>query len=449
MRVAFWSEEGMSIAWARRLCDEGTSVLVYRAKPSAKRIGDGLVPVATSREEWFAWGMADHQTIWFFDCTNNGHIPDRLRAQGRLVVGGGSFMDRLEMDRAFGQKFAETNGILVPPTKSFSSVTAAIAYMKSTKQQEVGDGGWAWKPDRDLGCSVTLVDDAEKVISSCERLVIPRFGDSVKCIVQERVPGVALSTARWWNGMSWTGPYEGTLEEKKFMDGDMGPATGCSLNTVWFYLEATPKIASALKWDDLALGMRKNNAPPGLYDINAVVNKQGAWFLEWTPRLGIDSELTSQLAFTSLSSVLYQIATGGEIDHLVDVSQGYHGVRVSVPPYPTENDALKGAKISMGSPVNGVTSLWHGDFVMAGLMHDKEGLAVGNDFGYVGTAVSRNRQVNAGFEQIAATIKKIDVAYLQARTDGAKIITADIEKMASFGWGTTPYLEIEENAYAR
>ncbi|HEV3153298.1 MAG TPA: hypothetical protein VGZ02_05825 [Candidatus Baltobacteraceae bacterium] len=320
--------------------------------------------------------------------------------------------------------------------------------MQETSKQELGDGGWAWKPDRDLGSSYSYVGDTEKVVSFCKRTVIPKVGDNVKCIVQERIPGVALSTARWWNGTQWTGPYEATLEEKKFMDGDVGPATGCALNTLWFYDEDEPKIAKALKWESLAESFRGKEAPPGLYDINAIVNKQGAYFLEWTPRLGIDSELTSQRAFTNLSDVLEAIATGGSIDDFVNIDTGYHGVRLSVPPYPCEDKGLADLKIAVGTAVEGLTSLWHGNFVMVGLKHTPKGLEVADPYGFVGMAIATDRSVEKGFAKIAKTIKTIDIAHLQYRTDGAKIVTADIEQMHKYGWPTSPYLTIAEKEAA-
>src|ERR1700683_298410 len=105
MRVAFWCQEGSTVAWARRLQDEGCKVLVYHATPELRRIGEGIVPIAKSQMEWLHFGNADKNTLWFFDCTDSGAVADRLRRAGKLVVGGGTFMDRLENERAFGQGF--------------------------------------------------------------------------------------------------------------------------------------------------------------------------------------------------------------------------------------------------------------------------------------------------------------------------------------------------------
>ena len=152
----------------------------------------------------------------FFDFTGRGQLADQLRKGGRLVVGGGSFCDRLEDDRPFGEAFAEKHGIQAPPSYRFSTITQAISFLRKDPKQKVGDGGWAWKPNKPLGCDATWVDKStEGMIGWLLLCALPQFGDNNTCLLQERIPGVALSTARWWNGRTWVGPYEATLEEKE------------------------------------------------------------------------------------------------------------------------------------------------------------------------------------------------------------------------------------------
>lgn len=443
MRFAYHMGKGDTLAWARRLHDEHSEILVYHADPVNRRIGDTLVPIARSREEWIAWGARDPQTIYFFDSSGFGALADRLRTSGKLVVGGGEFCDRLEEDRPFGQKFADDAGIAVPPTREFGSVSSAVAYMRAHGgNQRVGDGGWAWKPNRDLGPAASIVGDTEKVTAHCERMIRKQFGDRIACIVQERVPGVALSTARWWNGRTWTGPIEGTLEEKKFMDGDVGPATGCALNTVWFYLTETPRIAQALQFDRLAAMLRARNAPPGPYDVNAIVNDEGAWYLEWTARLGLDADLCVQRAISNLSTFLYCVATGGETDHLFDVSTLYHGVNLTIPPYPTKQGVDMQKSPALGVPVENVDGVWDRTFIGRGLALTKDGLEVVDPEGYVGMAFAADTSVERGYARIAKAIEEYRIPNLQYRTDGAKIVLKDLADMRESGWESTPYLEV-------
>jgi phosphoribosylamine-glycine ligase len=438
VRIAYHSLEMLSLCWQRRLFDEGVELLVYVKENIQRRVGKGIVPICENFDVWMMWGLQDPNTLFFFDFTEAGDVADRLRKAGKLVLCGGSFLDKLEKKREWGQAIAEQAGILCPPTYQFSSVSESLSFLSSDPEQTSGDGGWAWKPSKDLSKDCTLVtSDAKSMISGVQHIQ-RRFGDSVPCIIQERIPGVAVSTSRWFNGKSWVGPYTGTIEEKKFMDKDIGPATGCSLNTLWFYKDEEPEIARALKFKELEGIFRSKNAPPGLYDINAILNNEGAWFLEWTPRLGYDSEMTSQRGFSSLSTLLWSVATGQSIDHLYNKDTMYHGVNISVPPYPSFIAKLDNDSPALGIPVSGADGMWENHFVATGVAFDPvEGITVENPLGYVGVVVTDNNSVEDGFDDILDYIKEeLKVQNLQYRTDCADNINKDLKELKKMGWKT-------------
>lgn len=456
MRVAYCMQEGSTLAWAKRLKDEGADVMLYMApqhkggatrRQPSWRVGEGIVPKARSRDEWVAFGAAYPNTIWFFDTTDSGELAERLRMTGKLVVGGGEFCDRLENDREFGFKIAQECGVSIPPYKAFASVSAAIAFLKTSPQQEVGDGGWAWKSNRNLDAG-TFVGSPPEVIEFLEGSVLPSEGDSIACILQERIAGVALSTARWFNGRSFVGPFEGTIEEKKFMNDDVGPSTGCSLNLVWFYQEAAPRVARMLHWDVIEAAFRKHNAPAGLYDINAVVTRSDVWFLEWTPRLGIDSELTSQRGIDSLSDLLLGLAYGKDVDTLFDTNRVYAGFRLSVPPYPTAAEYdLPNKRNALGVPVNGADGLWRKNFVGVGLQVLNERLVCADPDGFIGCVVGAGTNVSEIDNRLRDYVAHdLRVPKLQYRTDAAKIIERDLEAMEKAGYSATRILQRGEVA---
>lgn len=448
MRFAYLTVEASSLSWARRLVDEGHEVLWYCVSPGERRVGQGIVPIATDRERWIDWGRAQPGTVWFFDCTSSsdfdsGALADRLRATGQYVVGGGTFMDRLEKDRAFGAALAERIGAPVPPTHEFSSVAAAVRFIRANPRQQVGDGGWAWKSDRDLGH--TFVGDPDEIALFLEALVIPRFGDRVKCIVQERVKGTTIATGRWWNGSRFTGPFQGTLEHQKLCNDDTGPGTGCAVQAVWFYQEPAPKIARSLHWEGLEAEFRRRNAPPGLYDINAIADRRGAWFLEWTPRLGIDSELTSQRGISSLSTLLLRLARGEDIDDLFDAERFYMSTRLWVPPYPAKKvDAAD--SVALGVPVLGADGLWNGHFVAGGVRAHQGRIEVADPYGIVGIAMAADVSFEAGYAAIDRYLKGVKIPGAGWRTDGAAALTKDVEALARAGFYTSDVLETEAAA---
>lgn len=443
MRFAFHSLDGVTLSWCRRLMDEGHEVLFYVKKDRKNKIGQGIVPLATSLAQWRAWGMLDKSTIYFFDQTASGDYADELRKAGCTVVNGGSFQDRLELDRSWGTDIARRAGVLIPPTYSFSSISETIAFLKTNPQQEFGDGGWAWKPDRDIGCDATLVaSDNQKIIDHVQQIA-RRFGDGLKCILQEKIDGVAVSTARWWNGRTWVGPVEGTIENKKFMDKNLGPATGCSLNMVWFYRNDNVRIAQELHFDSLAEEFRAKKAPPGIYDINCILDKRGAWFLEWTPRLGIDSEITSQRAITKLGQFIHNVAFGLGVDDLFDTDQAYFDVRLSIPPYPNSIDSKDYKNPALDVQVKGEDGLWKGMFVCGGLAYNPQlGLHNVDPSGLVGFIVKAGRSIDKTYDEIYNYIKdKLTIPDLQYRTDAAKTIKDDLKKMKESGWETSPVIK--------
>jgi hypothetical protein len=441
MRCAYHSLDGSTISWARRLYDEGADIMLYIPTRESNRIGENIVPKTENKEEWLAWGAESPDTLYFFDASGSGKLGDELRKSGKHVIGSGSFMDKLETDREYGETLAKKVGVTCPPAKSFSTLSAVLAWLETNPEQEAGDGGWAWKSDKYLGSDATIVaKDIEEVKEHLEH-VKERFGDNIKCILQEKIKGVAVSTARWFNGTNFVGPFEGTLENKKFMNDDKGPATGCSLNTIWFYTEI-PRVAYELRWMDLESEFVKNDAPPGLYDINAILDKEHAWFLEWTPRLGIDSELTSQRGITSLSGFLEDLAHARNVDRYFRMDTAYHGVRLSIPPYPNEIDKL--AEMGDKNPAKGVRvrgydGTWEKFFVNMGCAWDeKTGLYCVSPFGYLGCAVTEDPSIEKGFEKIYKFLEKLSVQDLQYRTDAAKVVLKDIGKMIKMGWDTTP-----------
>jgi phosphoribosylamine--glycine ligase len=420
--------------------DEGHEVLFYVKMDHKNKMGQGIVPIATSLAQWRAWGMVDRSTIYFFDQTHAGDLADELIKAGCTVIGAGGFMDKLELDRAFGTEIAQNVGILCPPTKNFNSISEVIAYLELNPPQEFGDGGWAWKPDKDIGCDATIVaPDSQQIIEHVEQ-IRRRFGDGLKCILQEKIDGVAVSTARWWNGKTWVGPYEGTIENKKFMDKNLGPATGCSFNMVWFYRGDSPRIGLELHFEELAAVFRKYKAPVGLYDVNSILDSRGAWFLEWTPRLGIDSEITSQRGISKLGEFLHNLSFGLDVEQFFDTDQAYFDVRLTIPPYPNEIKAKDYKCPSIGTPIRGEDGLWKNMFVLCGLAYNEEqGLHSVADDGMIGFIVYQGNSIKKTFDKMYKYIKdKLKIPDLQYRTDAADVVLEDVKKMKSYGWELSP-----------
>jgi hypothetical protein len=405
-------------------------------------VGDGLVKKFAGWGPLFEWAKAGHRvgepTLVIFDGSGEGEKADDARRWGLRVIGGGKFMDRLEKDRSFGFQVAEEAGCVLPPYEDFGSFDEARKAAKAIPD----DVSVYWKSDRFLESDATHKADGGSDLVEYLDGVIRKFGSHGKCMIQEKIEGVALSTARWWNGRAWVGPYEGTIEHKPAFNDDIGPATGCAFNAVWFYSDPEPLIAEKLGWDNLTNTFLKAEAPAGLYDINAIVGDDGeAYFLEWTPRFGYDSEPTSTRLMYSLLEWLWWLATAqGEWQFSPELA---YSVRLGVPPYPWEAGKRAHKHGSFGTPVRGDdnSDLWSGNFIGYQLGRNDAGLYVASPEGLVGLAYAQGRSLADIHEEAVETAQALrKTAGLTFRTDGGKLVAEDAERIIKAGFPVHPAL---------
>jgi hypothetical protein len=432
--VAYASRWGESLSWALRLQDEGHIVKMWIKETAFKKVGDGLIPKTGTWDELLfevkQHATAGHQVIAFFDFTGMGDLADQARKWGIPTVGGGGFMDKLEGDRSFGQDFAEDFDLDSPPYQEFGSLDEVIAFAPT-----LGDTETYLKPDSpDVDKDATSKAKTGELLAKRAAALKKKISGAGQWVVQQKVEGIALSTARWWNGMRWVGPYQGTIEHKALLNDDLGSATGCAFNAVWFYKEENPEIAKALQWERLAHGFRKHQATPGLYDVNAIVAPGKAWFLEWTPRLGYYSEMASMRLIPDLGAHLWAVATGGE--PAAPDSDIAYALHVYVSPFPCDNVGQGDKDSAMGKTFPEQESLWCGPFIGTNLLLGEEGLESASHTGSLGVAFAQARTLEEAVEEVEdfAMSLRDDVAGVGFRTDGLKCITEDAQKTLDAGF---------------
>jgi phosphoribosylamine--glycine ligase len=137
MRFLFISEENLSGDLAYTIKKEGHEVKYCVINPSEgdKDIGDGFYEKVNDWEEYKDWA----DTI-IFDDVGFGIIADKLREEGKNVIGGTVYTDRLEMDREFGQNEMKRVGMLVLPHWDFEDFNSAISFIKNNP------GRYVFKP---------------------------------------------------------------------------------------------------------------------------------------------------------------------------------------------------------------------------------------------------------------------------------------------------------------
>jgi hypothetical protein len=447
MRVAIVSYFGHGVSFAKRLQDEGHEVLMWLGKPEGgplvwnRKVGTGIVARCDGWAPLLAWakqGLAKKiPTLVFFDSSWMGKFADEARRAGLYTVGGGEVCDRLERDREFGKNVAREAGMIIPPFEKFANVEATIAYAKSGKMQKAA----YFKTDSYINDDCTQkCDDAEELLQYLESLKDMEVGKIGANILEEKIEGVAVSTERWWNGKFFVGPYFGLIERKKLMAEEMGPSTGCAFNAVWTYPDK-PMLAESLCWDDIGSVFLKNNVPPGLFDVNAILADGEAHFLEWCARLGYDSEPTGQMLYKDLGAWLWHVATGqGDGGGFTDkIAMSLH---LAVPPYPCEALDREQKESPVGIHINGknLGDLWSGPFIGYEVMAEDGQLMVGGPSGSIGLSAAVGTSLKKLAEETWEFAKDggIKIAGLMARPDAGKCILEDAEKAKEEGFTDLP-----------
>ncbi len=124
-KFLFVSKWGDSLDVAYGVQNEGHQVLMYIEDKRSREIGYGFVKKTNNYKKHIDW--AD---IVVFDYTGYGKESDELRSSGKIVFGGSSYTDELELDRNFGQEELKRSGVKTLPFKEFDSFQSAVNYIE-------------------------------------------------------------------------------------------------------------------------------------------------------------------------------------------------------------------------------------------------------------------------------------------------------------------------------
>ena len=265
-----------------------------------------------------------------------GERADRYRKKGYTVFGGGTFVERLEHDRLFGQEVFKEHGIPTPETWEVHDLAGVDAVLKS-------EFGKAEK-------LVIKLDGADMAGSSfsfvaknpemCHEQVMHWIDEGMlpgkwTGIIQRFVEGIEASCAGWWNGEEFS-TIVLDLEEKKPFPGELGPAVGCAYNTL-VRLDTSSKLYKQVLEP---LGpLLKKHGYIGEIDTNSIIDASGKpHALEFTPRLGYDSTPTFAWGNNhGFFNKIFAILGMGDAPEFGYQGRVWAGVRVAIPPYPCES----------------------------------------------------------------------------------------------------------------
>jgi phosphoribosylamine-glycine ligase len=424
-KFLFISICGDAMPLCQRLEQIGYECYFYIHKHKAKAVGDGILKNKVDDYHEVLQNQKQKELVIVFDQNGLGYTADYLRRLGYKVVNGGSFADKLEYDRDYGTEVL-SKIMDVPPTEKFTDWTKANDFLS----KQTPDARFVFKPSGDVKSNKTYVskdlEDMKNQIQYYESIWQKEEGDNVDFELQTFIPGTEVSFSGYFNGEKFIeNAYTITFEEKKFMDGNIGPAVGCGGNIIWF-------MSGKEKYNQEVLNkltpLLKQYGYIGQIDINNIFAEKDnkPYGLEFTSRWGYDSIYTEMalLGVEKFAQFLIGIAYKQEFDaSFFPVGVRAMSVRLSVPPYPLGDCCITGCQ-RIAFPEKYMDNIFLEDVRM-----DEETYITGGIDGVTCNVVATGDSASEEIYKIIDLIKIPDVQY---RTDIG--VRTDVDLKEIEGW---------------
>lgn len=414
MRILLVSPKGDGAWFSWLLAHEGHDVDVTICEEKDRVTLQGIIPPLLTKSP----DPASYDLV-VYDSSGHGDSADAARLL-TPTVGSSAFADRLEEDRVFGLEAMEKAGIKVPKWKAFASADDAIKFLHKNNRRYV------LKPIGDIEDKSTtyVAKSAADMIQFIEIKLNPKVKSFV---LQEYIEGVEVSTEAWWTGEEWVA-LDHDLEEKKFMNGGVGPNTGCSGSVIWMPPRKTPLFEHGLaKVED----QLRENGFVGIIDLNTIVTEGEAWGLEWTPRFGYECTCNlTRLLPMGFGDFLYDIAIGKAPTMGEPRGKFSATVRISVPPYPFADTNRRKVQV----PIKGVDLECLESLYLCDVMKEGDELITSGNYNGIGSPIGVGATIGGAFDEVYAAIKRLDIPDLQYRTDIRECVEKRYAQLASWGW---------------
>jgi phosphoribosylamine--glycine ligase len=206
-------------------------------------------------------------------------------------------------------------------------------------------------------------------------------------------------------------PFNHTIERKQLMNDGLGPSGGCAGNVVWLAKEVDHVITEGIERMAPILRDREFIGP---IDLNTVVNDEGVWGLEFTPRFGYDAlPALLELVDGQIGPTIAAMARREAPAELPLVDKRAGAIRITIPPYPSER-----FRPDEGIPVRGLTRedrphLYFYDVKLDDANH----LVSTSAFGVIVAATGSGDSISEAMEGPVEIAKRAKIPQKQYRTD--------------------------------
>ncbi|MBI4140277.1 phosphoribosylamine--glycine ligase [Candidatus Woesearchaeota archaeon] len=420
-KFLFVSEEALigDLAW--QVKQEGHQVKYFIHEKDSKDICDGFVEKC---DDWQS--LKDWADVIVFDDVFFGEIADKLRKEGKAIVGGSAYTDRLEEDREFGQEELKKVGVNVLPHWDFTDFDEAIQFVSKNP------GRYVLKPTSKTGEKELLYvgqeEDGKDILQLLEHYK-RAWSKKIKFFqLQKYAAGVEVAVGAFFNGQEFITPININFEHKRMFPGDIGPSTG-EMGTLCYWSPPNTIFRETLEKMKPTL---QQSGYVGYIDINCIVNARGIYPLEFTSRFGYPTiSLHIEGVTSHWGEFLYSLATKKPFEF--KTKKGFQVcVVVAVPPFPFYDIAAfkkysEDATILFKKPATegvhlGDVKLVDGDWRLAGYS------------GYALVVTGEGQTVEEARKQVYQRVKNIMIPNMFYRTDIGVRWLADSDKLHTWGY---------------
>ena len=422
MKFLFVTNESLSADLAWQLKKEGHDVKMYCHGQGEKDVGLGFFEKV---DEWDS--LKDWADVIIFDDIGFGAKAEQLRNEGKFVVGGSVYTDKLELDREFGQSELNLVGVDVLPSWNFTSFDEAIEFVKKNPDRYVLKPSGKAQNEKEL-LFIGQEGDGKDIIQVLEHYKANWSKKIKEFQMQKFAEGVEIAVGAFFNGKDFVMPICVNFEHKRLFPGDLGPSTG-EMGTSIYWTKSNPVFERTL------LKMKDKLVPSkyvGYVDINCIANPKGIWPLEFTARFGFPTISIQMEGITSdWGQFLFDIAHGN--DTQLKAKKGYQvGVVVAIPPWPFEDEKAfkkysEGATIlfrrqSLDGIHIGEVKLEEGDWHIAG------------NSGYALVVTGSGASMSDAIERAYQSVRNVMIPNMFYRSDIGQRWTHDSDLLLSWGY---------------
>jgi phosphoribosylamine---glycine ligase len=411
----------------------GHEVRVFVGDAAYRGTLSGLCETTNDWRDELDWvRAAGRDGFVLFETASHGKLQDRLRADGWQVIGGSTFGDRLENDRAFGQRVMREVGMRVTSSHAFDDFEAAIAFVGAHPRRYV------YKPSGSgFASGRTFVGEMEDGTDLLAMLDLQRrrwpAGEPIRLVLMDRLDGVEVGVGAYFDGRRFLQPACLDWEHKRFFPGDLGELTG-EMGTLVTYRRSARLFEETLGRLEQVLRV---GGYRGYINVNTIVDDEGVHPLELTCRFGYPGFAILQTLQVCGWEDLFRRMVDGTPDAPFATRDGFAvGVVLTVPPFPYAADY---ERLSKGLPVilrpelsedDRAAHLHFGEVALSG-----ERLVTSGSVGYIMVVTGCGPTVPAARAAAYGRAEKICLPNGRYRRDiGERFIATDEARLEAWGW---------------